>query len=161
MRRREWAVLAILLVIGEALLDWPVTTTTYWKFFGLSGDNTAYDYLSASKRKRQEFAYRKCNDGVCLSDSDWDCGFTTDTAEYMNWDENVDKCFEELVRVVPMHTSLHKVRTICGRRYMQFFPYGVYKTGSKEKCEAGKRQWGVKTKLWTDEAELLAKAGVQ
>jgi hypothetical protein len=129
---------------------------------GLYGRDTAYDFHTASTDKAVHFISTMCNDGVCLANLDWDCGFTIDILEfdsekYGNWDEAVVDCFYKLLRIVPLYTSLDKVRKICGRHYMQFDPLPEL---NREECEAEGGKWGIAKPIWSDEEALLREAGI-
>lgn len=145
---------AVLLSAAVLLLDalggGHLSSSVYWSVMGLSGRNTAQDYVSASVATEVEFTMRMCRNGVCLTVADWRCGFVNGD----DWD--VSNCFDRLVRTVPPLTSLDKVRKMCGRLYMQFDPEQFHPTEKECKVEGG--TWGVRGTLWSDEQELLQKA---
>ena len=144
---------------GSTIYNWLL-----WQGFGLSGNSSAYDYLTSSIAKRVKFSQLMCDDGVCLDPIDWKCGFTVNSPkfqseQFLDWDEAVNQCFDKMVRVVPVYTELDKVRKICGRRYMQFDP--DMSSVSKLDCEAQHGIWGAKIVHWSDEADLLKRLGLQ
>ena len=144
---------------------WRGSQFLYWSFAGLTGNDTAYDYLSANVDKQVQFQGVMCNDGVCLTHADWACGFTIDSLsseyseQYDDWYEAVDDCFDKIVKVVPVYTSLDKVRKICGRFYMQFESAGTPAT--KDGCRTAGGQWGVRSQLYDDEEDIVRKAGLE
>jgi len=81
-----------------------------WQFiFGLSGDNTAYDYMSAPISRAVNWEMHTCDAGECLYRSDWLCGFEN------NDDENkVIECFSNLVDRVQPWVKLDVLRKYCG-----------------------------------------------
>jgi hypothetical protein len=158
---KYFVIALIVLLLFE--LRYSISSDLYWSVMAMDGENTAYDYLSSTTEKRLNFANTMCDNGVCLHPIDWRCGFTIDSlqfesANHMDWHDAVDSCFGKLTKVVPPHTSLDKVRKICGRFYMQFDP----PTGFDEQdCVKSKGNWGVKFRLYLDEEELLSKAKIE
>ena len=71
--------LALLLLL---VLEWRTGWPLYWSLAGLSGDDTAYDLLSANLEKYLQFYAHKCDDGVCLTHEDWACGFTINSSKF-------------------------------------------------------------------------------
>jgi hypothetical protein len=109
--------------------------------FGLTGDNTAYDYMTAPIDQAVKWLMRVCSNGECLRDVDWDCGF-----ENNDDIEKVEDCFASLVRQVPAWVKLDQIRKFCGVRLAQFAGKREFQWSGADakKCAAAGGTWGVK-----------------
>jgi hypothetical protein len=68
--------LALFFGLGGVAVPFSAAEGDIWQFlFGLSGDNMAYDFISAPISRRVDFGIALCNLGVCLNEQDWRCGF--------------------------------------------------------------------------------------
>jgi hypothetical protein len=107
----------------------------WWFGFGrLIGENTVYDFVTASVERKVEFLMKMCNGGVCLAHADWACGFE-------NGLENlVEDCFDAAIKNAKAWEKLGDIRRSCGRKHM-VFDGGL---GSKAECEKAGRVWGQK-----------------
>jgi hypothetical protein len=109
--------------------------------FGLSGDNIAYNFMSAPVSRRVEFEMNLCNSGACLNESDWKCGFENndDLAKVG------DRFSSSVVKAAPW-VKLDLIRKFCGVSLAQF-------TGLKgqvanpERCAKAGGLWRVKSKV--------------
>lgn len=153
---KDWRVIAIIAVIVIA-----VVTVRDWYFSkpALTGESTVYEYMTGSIERVVDWDLSMCNNGVCLLDKDWKCGFWpedyTSVTGDQTWADAVKKCFDVLVRNAPAYDRIHKLRQICGRRYMTF--KGTSDGTSEEICKAAKGKWGQKTIAWFDEDEEIYK----
>jgi hypothetical protein len=110
MRTRRLWVLIVALLLG------PPAHADVWQFlFGLSGDNTAYDFMSAPDSRGVAFVMKLCDSGVCLYESDWTCGFENNDDE-----SKVEYCFWSLITKVPPWVKLDRIRKFCGVTLAQF-----------------------------------------
>ena len=153
--------IGVFLLVGYDLWKGDLIAEVAWKIFGLSGESTAYDYNVASFNKQSVFDNMMCNDGVCLAQKDWRCGFTIEDlkhSDYSDWNEAVRDCFAKMVTRVEAWTKLDKIRMICGRHFMQFHPRP---SENAEQCKAAGGEWGKSLVIWLDEAELLTRAGIK
>lgn len=173
LRRATTASLSILfaLVFYIALLSggagYNVFASAYnagWDFFfGLSDTDTVKAYRSADVEAAIAYNKQLCLDGTCLTDVDWQCGFTTDwrgdeNEWYGEFREALGDCFSAMIQVAPEEASLLKISRICGRHFMVFRPRSTERT--PEDCAAAGGQWGRKAVLWDDEASLRIMAGM-
>jgi hypothetical protein len=147
----------------EFMNNWSLSSDVYWSVMGLDGRSTAYDYMSSTTETRLRFTNNLCDNGVCLDEVDWRCGFTIDSLEFESenhndWNDAVESCFTQLARVAPVYTKLDKIRKICGRHYMQFDPLSGE---TIQKCTKVNGKWGVKIRLFSDEEELISKAKIK
>ena len=150
---KDWRVLAIIAVIVVAVVtarDW------YYSDPQLTGKSTVYDYMTASVNRRIEWGNTMCNNGVCLTEKDWKCGFWpedhTDATGGKDWGDVVKECFESIAQNAKPHERLHKLRQICGRRYMTF--KGASQADiSEAECNKIGGKWGQKSRAWLDEEE--------
>jgi hypothetical protein len=105
--------------------------------FGLSGDNTAYDYMAAPVDRAVKWLMTMCNNGECLRDVDWHCGF--DNNDDL---EKVEDCFTSLVGQVPPWVKLDQIRKFCGVRLAQFIRKRELQwSGADEKKCADRRRY--------------------
>jgi hypothetical protein len=133
---------AALALLGACALDLECAHADVWQFlFGLNGENTAYDYLSAPISRAVEFEMTMCNGGVCLNETDWRCGFTNNVDL-----TKVQACFDDLVRKTPLWVKLDRIRKFCGVSLAQFD--GI-KDGlaNSERCAKAGGVWGVRSRV--------------
>lgn len=150
---RTWAMIGAVALAVIIARDWFYSNPI------LTGQSTAYDYMTASMDRAIEWDAAMCNGGVCLLESDWKCGFwpennTPETGD-QDWGEAVRECFATLVRNVQGYERLHKLRQICGRRYMTF--KGKTLAASEDECKKARGLWGKKKSAWLDEDDQIYK----
>lgn len=105
--------------------------------FGLDGDNTAYDYMTAPNDRAVSFLMDLCKGGTCLNKRDWYCGFDNNADQ-----RKVMDCFTGYVSRVPPWVKLDVIRKFCGVNLAQFTGE-LY--GNKKKCADAGGNWGVKS----------------
>ena len=118
-----------------------------WQFlFGLSGDNTAYDFMSAPIKREVEWETEMCNDGEFLNRIDWICGFENN--------DDVDKvvdCFSSIVRRAPPWVKLDTIRKFCGVSLATFTgneTLGLaFQVADPKRCTKEGGTWGIKSKV--------------
>lgn len=99
--------------------------------FRLDARDTASDYRKASVEDSLQFLHRMCNDGACLSERDWACGFANGDSEQLH------ECFDRIAQQATPSTKLGKIREFCGNRTMAFRGE-VYSTPARCKEAGGK-----------------------
>ena len=101
-------------LIGLAIFWVAKDTEIYLSVAGLSSNNTVYDYHTASLAAQMYFHAHKCDNGVCLPEKDWHCGYdiNTDSREFS------DCISTELVRA-PAWEKLGVLLKRCGKRFEQ------------------------------------------
>ena len=136
-----------------------------WNYvFGLSDTDTAVTYRTANIDAAAAYRDELCSDGSCLTNVDWQCGFTTqwqgdESDHYGEFYQAIDDCFANMVQVADDGAPLLKLKRICGRHFMVFRPRSTER--SPEDCAAAGGEWGTKAVLWEDEALLRIMAGMQ
>jgi hypothetical protein len=117
----------LLLCAVAGLLAWWFLRDTdpYLASFGLTGNNTLYDYHTARVKTAVYWTMNMCNDGKCLTERDWACGY--ENGQY----EAVYMCFEEIASSAPVWWRLDRIRKECGHRHMVYM--GTY--GNPKRCQ--------------------------
>lgn len=133
--------ICVLIVELLGLQGTPTHADVWQSLFGLSGDNTAYDFLSAPESRSAAFVMRLCDGGVCLNESDWRCGF-----ENNDDGGKVEDCFWSLLRRVPPWVKLDRIRKFCGISLAQFAGPRD-QVADPQRCAAIGGTWGVKSKI--------------
>jgi hypothetical protein len=158
IRNAVMAIIVIFLLLSASMylktwFNFPLEMYRTW--FGLKADSTVADYRAASDWAKVYWLDKMCDNGVCLHQIDWRCGFSISTEhpvehdlDVENFDAGVRLCFTSIVTKAPLAEALGKLRLICGRRYMVFA--GELYSTPRECAEAG-GQWGKKLSVFTDE----------
>ena len=129
-----------ILTIALLTLSKPAHSGVWQFLFGLSGDNTTYDFMAAPDSRSVAFIMKLCDGGVCLNELDWKCGFEN------NEDDNkVEDCFWSMIKKVPPWVRLDQVRKFCGVSLAQFA--GARGEVNPERCAAAGGKWGTKSKV--------------
>lgn len=155
---------AILFILSLPIGGWKLVTELYHEIFSLGINDTVEDYTKSPIEQVVRLHMNGfCNNGTCITKSDWVCGFITETwkfdhDEFSSYSEALDDCVRKLIRTFAKEAKLEKIAIICGRHYMTFDPRSTGAT--PEHCEKAGGVWGVKTPLWADDEYLLTVAGV-
>jgi hypothetical protein len=109
-----------------AIVWWVVKDSeAYLNVSGLGPTNTVYDFQTASQRAKEHFLSHKCNNGVCQSIRDWECGYEVD-------DNNGFRvCFLSELERNPAWEELGSVLKRCGKNFQHFT--GLY--GDPARCK--------------------------
>src|SRR5690348_16583093 len=112
--------LSAILIIGAFVSTFTIGNNTsqadLWQYiFGLSGSNTEYDYMSAPISQQVYWDMHMCDNGNCLYERDWYCGFTNNDD-----DKKFENCFSRLVRTVKPWVKLDILRKYCGVSLAKF-----------------------------------------
>jgi hypothetical protein len=115
-----------------------------WQFvFGLSGSNTAYDYMVAPTPRAVQWILHMRNSGECLNYQDWQCRFENNDDL-----EKVRECFSSLVVRVQPWVKLDILRKYCGVTLANFAVNPHSPVGNRERCTKVGGVWGEKSPVF-------------
>lgn len=91
---------------------------TFLNLFGLSHNDTVYDFFQSSNEQQVHFLINSCNDGKCLTNSHWYCGYNVRNASSLdwNWNSSYPRCLENEIKNSKSHTKLEDIVLYCGIR---------------------------------------------
>ena len=90
---------------------------TFLNMFGLSHNDTVYDFFQASQKEQTYFLKNSCNDGKCLSSSHWYCGYNIDdnmSKSFWDWDSSYAWCLSREIKNAKSHKKLGDIVLSCG-----------------------------------------------
>ena len=126
----------------EYSTGWKLTSSLYWRLFGLNENSTVEDYRTASTNDFHQFQAKICVTIPCLDEIDFKCGFGyyDETKFYELHDAILDCTYSNSFKVLP-NTQIKNLILYCGKEHANVSNIRSVNT-SPVRCEKIGGVWG-------------------